>query len=47
MKKLARAHWKYIKKLLQEHGEPEKSIKKIGFHYKTAFKHGFKHGREK
>jgi len=44
--KLAQEHWEYIEKLLKTHGEKEEIIRKIGFHYKTAFKHGYKHALE-
>ena len=40
------AHWHYIEKLLIAHGESGEIIKKIKFHYKTAFRHGWKHGVE-
>ena len=43
---LIEAHWNYIKVLLQIHGETKEVVNKIGFHYKTAFKHGWKHGFE-
>ena len=39
-------HWAYIKALLKAHGESDDSIRVIEFHYKTAFTHGFKHGKE-
>lgn len=39
-------HWSYVEKVLRAHGENEDVIKKCGFHYKTAFDHGFKHGVE-
>ena len=45
-KELADAHWFYIKSLLTEHGIPGPEIKRIEFHYTTAFIHGFKHGVE-
>lgn len=37
-------HWGYIEKLLRTHGEDEKIIEKIKFHYVQAMKHGYKHG---
>ncbi len=46
IKKLAEEHWDYVSKVLKTHGEDEKTIAKIGFHYKTAFVHGAKHERE-
>lgn len=48
-------HWEYIRDVLiasyyslDEPKCPEKEdkIMEIGFHYKTALKHGFKHGYE-
>jgi hypothetical protein len=39
-------HWKYVEALLKLHGEDPNVIRKIGFHYKTAFQHGMKHGKE-
>lgn len=43
---LANEHWKYVKELLDAHCEDDENIERIGFHYKTAFIHGYKHGRE-
>ena len=43
---LAKAHWSYIEDLLRTHGEDEETLFKIGFHYKTAFEHGYKHALE-
>ena len=45
-KKLANDHWNYIKELLLNHEVEEIYINQIGFHYQTAFIHGFKHGVE-
>ena len=45
-KQLARDHWGYIKQLLLTHGVPIEQVNVIGFHYKTAFIHGYKHGQE-
>lgn len=50
--KLAEAHWEYIEALLRNEinasNEPseclERYIQSIGFHYKTAMIHGYKHG---
>ncbi len=39
-------HWEYIETLLRMHCEDEETIEKIGFHYQSAFKHGWKHARE-
>ena len=47
------AHWKYVEGILLTGEEPvepfsdiEKKINIIEFHYRTAFMHGYKHGRE-
>lgn len=44
--KLAEAHWNYIKDLLINHEVEEMYVDQIGFHYVTAFIHGYKHGQE-
>jgi len=44
--KLAKEHWEYLAKVLRLHKVNEEEIHKIGFHYKTAFIHGMKHGIE-
>lgn len=41
---LGETHWVYIEKLLRVHGEEDKVIEKIKFHYIQAMKHGYKHG---
>lgn len=56
MKKTADAHWKYIEALtrvtMPAAGNTaadftiDELIELIGFHYKTAFTHGWKHGLE-
>ena len=43
---LAKAHWDYIEKLLITHDVMGEERNIIGFHYKTAFIHGYKHGVE-
>ena len=45
-KKLAEAHWSYVRDVLLMHGEPANNVELIGFHYKSAMVHGFKHGVE-
>lgn len=42
---LGEQHWTYIGALLKIHGEDEKVIEKIKFHYIQAAKHFYKHGR--
>lgn len=44
--KLADDHWKYIEDLLLTHNPDINNLNEIGFHYRTAFAHGYKHGRE-
>jgi hypothetical protein len=44
--KSAKEHWEYVKEVLLTHGEDEAVVEKIGFHYVTAMKHGYKHGLE-
>ena len=46
LKLLVNEHWAYIEKLLKAHGEDEATIKKIKYHYKTAFRHGWKHHKQ-
>ena len=41
---LAEAHWDYISDLLIEHRIANEEIERIGFHYRSAMIHGFKHG---
>jgi len=43
---IAEAHWNYIKDLLLNHKIAKDKINLVGFHYKTAFVHGYKHGQE-
>lgn len=45
-KKLSYEHWKYIRELLLIHGLDNEEVEMVGFHYKTAFIHGYKHGQE-
>jgi len=45
-KQIAREHWNFIKKVLETHGEDPEVIKRVGFHYRTAFVHGYGHGLE-
>jgi len=40
------AHWKYIKGLLEAHGQEPHIIELIEFHYKSSGIHFYKHGRE-
>ena len=43
-KELAEAHWNYIKAVLTNHKMTPDEIDRIGFHYRTAMIHGYKHG---
>ena len=47
---LAEEHWQYVRAVLEhdfrENEESKAIIEVIGFHYKTAFVHGYKHGVE-
>ncbi len=47
LEKLIDSHWAYIEALLRAHKESESTIRKIRFHYKTAFRHGWKHRKDK
>jgi hypothetical protein len=40
---LAEDHWDYIESLLYAHNIPIKELDIARFHYKEAFKHGYKH----
>jgi hypothetical protein len=44
---LAAAHWTYIEEVLRAHGESDDVIAKCGYHYNTAFQHGWKHAMER
>ncbi len=44
--KLAVAHWKYVRAMLEAHGIDKNDIEMCGFHYYSAFIHGYKHGVE-
>lgn len=43
---LADAHWTYIARLMYAHDEDEEIMELCGFHYRTAFIHGYKHALE-
>lgn len=45
-KQLAGEHWDYIGALLKVTGVPDVESERIGFHYRSALIHGFKHGAE-
>ncbi len=46
VEQMAKDHWDYVKKVLKYDGIPPKTMTLIGFHYQSAFIHGYKHGRE-
>jgi hypothetical protein len=41
---LAEAHWEYVDGVLKHEGVSLVDRWRIGWHYKQAFQHGFKHG---
>ena len=43
-KELSRLHWEYIDQTLKLHGVDTERRKQIGYHYRTAMEHGYKHG---
>lgn len=43
---LAQAHWQYVEGMLTLHGVQESTVALIGWHYKAAMAHGYKHGVE-
>lgn len=45
-KRLANEHWSYIESLLNVHGIDKGIIGIVGWHYRKAMEHGFKHGIE-
>ncbi len=43
---LAEAHWKYVREVIESSSIiKEEFVSLIGFHYKSAMIHGYKHGR--
>ena len=45
--KMIDEHWEYVKSTLIVHGIDEETLKTSEHHYKTAMRHGIKHGRDK
>ena len=43
---LADAHWGYVSEVLKKHMVSDNMIEIAGFHYKSAFVHGYKHAIE-
>jgi len=52
VKEKAAEHWEYVKSVIEMHEQAYRQIdvldvvELIGFHYKTAMEHGWKHGLE-
>ena len=46
LEKMIDAHWAYIESLLRCHNASQAELKTAEFHYKSAFKHGWKHAKE-
>jgi hypothetical protein len=46
MNELVVQHWNYIENLLLAHDIPSLQLEIARFHYKEAFKHGYKHAYE-
>lgn len=44
--KLIDDHWAYISALLTSHGTDKDTVEVAEFHYKSAFRHGWKHAHE-
>jgi len=42
----AEQHWDYVRRVLEVHGEDDRTIAIIGHHYIEAFNHGYKHGMQ-
>lgn len=45
--KLIDDHCKYVEDMLRVHGTEEEAIAIVGFHYRSAFRHGYKHCLER
>ena len=44
--KLIKDHWDYVHDLLESHNVDPQIVTTIGYHYRSAFRHGFKHAQE-
>ena len=40
------AHWAYVKGVIEAHNGTDLELAVAEFHYKSAFKHGWKHAKE-
>lgn len=46
VRQLALDHWGYVGMVLDAHQVPPDIIAACGFHYRSAFEHGYKHALE-
>jgi hypothetical protein len=46
LEKLIADHWDYVEGILIAGGHSTMMIEEIGYHYKTAWRHGWKHAME-
>lgn len=46
VRKLSLDHWDYVGLVLDAHGISPDVIAACGFHYRSAFEHGYKHALE-
>ncbi len=46
MLRLLDSHWSYVEEMLFVHGQPKEIVEMAEFHYKNAFRHGWKHCEE-
>ena len=50
LEKLCEEHWKYVEEVIRteyddsDEYDIDSYCRRVGFHYKSAMKHGFKHG---
>ena len=44
VQEVVRRHWEFVDGILDAHGVTENDRELIGFHYRIAMGHGFKHG---
>jgi hypothetical protein len=42
----AAKHWEYVRGILEAHAIQASIRDSVGYHYQTAFIHGWKHGQE-
>jgi len=46
LNKLVDDHWKYIEGIFMAQDRDDDLVHEIGYHYKTAMKHGWRHAKE-